>query len=424
MSTFILTTYYNPTNSLYALPNFNRFLENLDKLNLLDKLYVCEIGSIDKQEIKHVNNYYHIQCDAPLWHKENGINHLIKQLPHACTKIIVSDNDLLFHDPDWFAKTERLLDGYNLVQPYDYVKYSGPEPHLMDTIEISMCKKLINGDIYYTGNPGLCVAYRKEYLDAIGGLFDLAIVGGADTINFSPFISDYIEYNIFDRVCLDNRIDLLNYIKRAKLYLKHGTMGDIAYLEDSVITHLYHGWRKNRQYTDRYNIIKDINFDDFFYRNEFGIIDTVLNTQHQIEKYKEINKFFNIRNQEELLEDKPLIVNTNKYNIDDDILWLSNYNVLSFSNIAYVEIVFNQTIKLKYLQMIHNNQHIEHEFIDNKFLLKLENPRTLIIDSDSFTPAKMNTGRDERKLSIYISDIKIISTRDDTLSSYELKDVI
>lgn len=425
MSACILTAYYNPTNSPHYLANFNKFLNNLAKHNLLEHLYVCEISSTNNSEFYNIKNYYYVFCNSNIWHKESAINYLLRRLPVSYDKVIVTDNDLIFDDHDWFSKTTELLDKYNLVQPYEYVQYIGPKTHLIDTIEIPTVKKILHGDMYYTGNPGLCTAYRRDYLEFMGGLFDLALVGGGDSINIMPFISnEYIEYNIFDRVCFDKRIDLLNYIQQAKLYLKYSKLKSATFLADSLITHMYHGWRVNRQYNERYNIIKNIYFDDFFYRNDIGFIELYKNNYAQIQKQQEINGFFNIRNKEELFPAKPLIVNTNKYTVDNDILWLSNYNILSFSNISYAEIQLNQTQQLKYLQIICDNQIINHKFIDNQYLLKIVNPQTLIINSDSFIPSQLNTGTDSRKLSIYISSIKIISNDSNFLSEYALKDVI
>ena len=362
MSTCILTTYYNPTASKIFLNNFNIFLEYIHNLNLSEHLYVCEISNNKETELKNIQNHYFVNSNTILWHKETAINFLLKKIPEKYTKVIVMDNDILIDNLNWFRETEELLNDYIVVQPYEYIKYIGPENYIIDTIESS----ILSNNKHYISNPGLCVAYKKEYLDSVGGLFDLDIVGGGDTINMIPFMSnENITLNIFDRVCLDHRIYILDYIRRCKDYISTTKLNHATYLSGSVATHLYHGLKINRHYGDRYNLIKDINFIDFFRKNNFGFYD-ILDKDYCLLKQQEIKNFFYSR-QNTIDSSKPLIINTNKYSVDNNILWLSSTNLLTFQNIDYIEIVFGLTKQLKYIQMIMNNKLIEFNF-ENNFL--------------------------------------------------------
>ena len=168
MDVCILTCYYNPTNSQNRTQNFYKFLDSVKSSGMEDHLFVCEITKNDQPRLTPTKNHFLLLSEDDLWHKECAINFLLKKIPESYTKIIVSDCDLIFNDLGWIKNTSDLLNEYVFVQPYDKIKYLGPVEGSYDSFYAGIVSHMQKSRVVDFGNPGALVAYRRDYLMAVG----------------------------------------------------------------------------------------------------------------------------------------------------------------------------------------------------------------------------------------------------------------
>lgn len=407
------------------LNNLYKFIEYIKKCNLIDDLFLCEVtfdGNSKIDDSGLLPNHYVLKNSDPLWHKESCVNYVLKRLPEKYDKIIVIDNDITFSNPEWIDKAEDLLDHYLMIQLFDFVKYYGPDNVVVDYYSKGTVYHADSSRFLAEGNPGICVGYRREYLEAVGGLFDKCLVGGGDVVNLIPFYYDThsIKMNILSTVFIDHKIDMIDYFEKAFKYIVHSQYERTSYIDNCVALHMYHGTINNRQYTSRYKMINELS------SNYVSKQDNILYSINNNLSYSSILRsnlleFFNNR----MLDpsyNEPCIFNTNKYSVEDNILWLGDYNYLTFKNIVKVKFYIHQPYPLKYLRLVFNDNVLDDNCIDDS-ILELENPKILEIDSDYFVPRLLGYNADSRKLSMYISKIEIIRKNSAVYEDYPLTKV-
>jgi hypothetical protein len=381
-----------------------------------DHLFVCEITKNDYPRLSPTKNHFLLLSEDDLWHKECAINFLLKKIPENYAKIIVSDCDLVFNESGWVEKTSDLLNQHVFVQPYDKIKYLGPVEGSCDSFYAGIVSHMQKSSVVDFGNPGALVAYRRDYLRAVGGLFDKCVVGGGDTINIIPFFMDnFHKLDFLNRICPDTRIEVLDYINNCVDFIEKSKLGSAAYLKDVVLTHLFHGMIKHRQYDSRYNIINKITFNNNFNKK---------NDLYQItsnEKLKNNLKNYLIDRKEDFKPIKAVSINSSKYPVEHGILWLCEHNSFIFNNILKVKFYLKKTKKLKNFKIISNNKKIFSIFIENKAVVEIENPNVVLINSDYFIPAELGESKDTRRLSVILEKIEIIENDKTEYVEYPLE---
>ena len=279
---WIITSYFNYAGYPNKKGIFLRFYESLKKQG--GRLVVVESAkSKDGFELSDIvvaegDIYKQIldETDDNLWQKERLLNIALSILPSTCDKIVWSDCDLLFEDNEWIDKTDKLLREYVVVQPFDYAIMFSPKEVFMGldktpygnncdfkTIKfrgiVSAFLKFGDESLVFNnpltgGHPGFCCAFRRELLDKHGfpifrpngngdTLMSLAMLGKSDiigSINICGAEDIYKEWG--------NK--LFEDIKNS-----------VTFLSNSTIFHIYHGSRKNRQYTERKKTLLEEKFN-------------------------------------------------------------------------------------------------------------------------------------------------------------------
>lgn len=425
MPTAILTTYFNHNSDKKKLELFYKFVSFIDKTANINDLYLCEISKDNGSQIKNINihNHYVVYNNDNIWHKESAINYLLKALPVEYENIVVFDADVVLSDDKWLCKTEHYLESNIMVQPFEYVKYVGPSDNLVDNFYPGMVKHMNTNEYLDHGNPGVCVAYKRSYLDAVGGLFDGCLLGGGDTINILAFFfNSFMKYSILDRVCKDHRCELLDYLDRCRNFIKN-TKSNVAYIEDCIAVHGFHGAIKNRQYDSRYEILKNSRLSDLTYKDNYGFYRINKNTNAGKLFSSLVNDFFTSRESWQKEQDTPIIFNTNKNGITNNIFWLSDNDYFTFSNIKKIRMYFSKEKNIKYLHMFVNSEKITENFNSSNCVIEIDNPKTFSINADYYIPKKIGEGEDVRKLSIYLTKIEIMPTGSESYTEYSIKDI-
>lgn len=239
------------------------------------KLLTCEVAFGDRPfEITEENNPMHVQLrtSSELWLKENAWNLTVQYLTQKVPSwkyVTFIDADVLFTAPNFEQKIVHTLQHYPVVQPWASCVDLGP-----DDEPISVSRSFMNNWInntweripkepayYYgktgafIGHPGMGISMRREAYDALGGLFDLAILGSGDHHFWMAMIGMVVgtrpdgAHPNYKKVLSDYQSRALKGIDKSLGYVQIG------------LNHLWHGPKRNRYYVSRWKILTENQFD-------------------------------------------------------------------------------------------------------------------------------------------------------------------
>ena len=219
------------------------------------ELFIVEmIYNNQKFIITDKNNKKHLQLktETPIWHKENMVNLGVKNLlPLNWKAFAWIDADIEFESNSWALDTLKILNGCkDIVQIFSQaIDMDKDETSLnhFNSFGYSFCKNkkyTIKGLDYW--HPGFAWAITRKAYDKIGGLYDVGVLGSGDNIMAIALINKckkLMNINYSE----DYNNSMLEFQKKAKSLRLGYTPG--------VIRHHYHGSKKNRQYTERWQIL-------------------------------------------------------------------------------------------------------------------------------------------------------------------------
>lgn len=272
-----ITTFFNPAKYKNKYENYKKFRESSKRQGL--KLLTVEL--------RFDNEAYEIQdedtdillrlqgCEENiLWQKEALLNIAVENLPSDCDKVIWLDCDLIFHNDNWVKETAELLEEYNVVQPFssivrlkqdidssdllgkfDYDYNDNGVFHSAARGAASFGVKILSDPVYKNrGSVGYAWAIRKTILDKVK-FFDLMILGGADSvIGYAAFGEEWA----MSRHYLPSKLKEMNDEWSEKFYAQ--TQGSVFYT-NGLVDHLWHGDQEDRNYNERYQILRSNDFD-------------------------------------------------------------------------------------------------------------------------------------------------------------------
>lgn len=269
----IISSFYNPCDSEKRLRNYKIFLDFLRESGMEKHFYVCHIRKPEEKPLIAGGTVYEVVHAEKLFHKECGLNYVLSRLPETYRKVIAADCDMISLDVDWVGKTAALLEKYMMIQLFNNNYYANPETGV--SIQYNR-NSLLRG--WCTGKPhtaqqGGVMAYRREYFENHGLMFDKCLVGGGDNMNVTPFLSVLSNTSLttmyHNRYFKGLNSETDEYILKKIEYLKKHSLKPCYYL-DSPIAHLYHGELKNRKYYERRLITKKYIFSDYFVKDING----------------------------------------------------------------------------------------------------------------------------------------------------------
>jgi hypothetical protein len=229
----------------------NRFENEEENVELfiVELIYNNQIFSVTNKENK---NHLQIKTETPLWHKENMVNIGVKYLlPDNWKAFAWIDADIDFESNSWAMDTLKILNGSkDVVQVFS---------HCVDMHKDMTSLNLFNGFGYsfsknkkYTKkgldywHPGFAWAITRKAYEKIGGLFDKGILGSGDNIMAMAIINK-CENVTNVKYTEDYNNSILEFQTKAKKLRLGYTPG--------IVRHHYHGSKKNRKYTERWQIL-------------------------------------------------------------------------------------------------------------------------------------------------------------------------
>jgi len=231
------------------------FIERMERDEPDVILYIVEL-CYEKQNfiITNKNNSHHLQLrtTTPLWHKENMINLGVKHLlPFSWKAFAWIDADLEFESATWAKDTLKILNGCkDIVQVFSHCIDMDKNENTMK-IHTSAghqyeYKKQYNKNGSEFWHPGYAWAMTRKAYEKIGGLFQYSILGSGDHNMMLSLLGNGIK-----SIHCDNSDEykqcILDFEKKIKGLRFGYTPG--------IIRHYYHGSKKNRQYSERWQML-------------------------------------------------------------------------------------------------------------------------------------------------------------------------
>lgn len=218
-------------------------------------LYVVELAyGKDEFYVTDKKNKRHLQLrgDVPLWHKENMINLGVERLLPASWKAFAwIDADVEFENTTWASDALKVLNGSrDVIQLFSHAIDMDKGKNAM-SIFPSFGFQLSKG-VKYGGtginmwHPGFAWACSRKAYERMGGLYEKGILGAGDHAMSFAFIGN-CEGSCNPRATDDYKQTLYHFEKKCA-----GVR--LGYIP-GVIRHYFHGSKKNRKYSERWNIL-------------------------------------------------------------------------------------------------------------------------------------------------------------------------
>ena len=226
-------------------------------------LYTVEMAFGDRDHVvTDANNPFHIQVRSKheTWAKEAMLNIALRFLPNDWEYVAWIDADVMFVRPDWVNETIEQLQHYDFVQLFSHAQDVGPrfEPMKIHTgfmHDYYHGTQVMELDYMSPGHPGYAWAATRGALDAVGGFIDHGILGSGDRHMADAMIGK-VDLGYHPDIHTNYKALCLAWQKRCLTYSNM----NVGYMS-GTINHYFHGSKNNRQYTSRWKLLVDHQYD-------------------------------------------------------------------------------------------------------------------------------------------------------------------
>lgn len=207
-------------------------------------------------------NHVQLRSNTELWHKEQMINIGISRLPQDWEYVAWIDADVEFCRHDWPEEIVHQLQHYDVIQCFQSAVDLGPDGEVINVFD-GFVHSWSTGqpDPYSKGkygphwHPGFAWAATRKAIDDLGGLIDWAVLGSADHHMAWAFLGKAVERTP-KGVTQSYKDQLTLWQDRATTHIKQ----NVGYMAGTIYHH-FHGKKKNRRYTERWEILLKHKFD-------------------------------------------------------------------------------------------------------------------------------------------------------------------
>ena len=233
--TAVILVFFNPISSIRIQQNILYVNHQLKKAKI--PVFIGELCFNDEPSLfEESDSVFIFRSTSYMFYKENLINQVIsKPAVRLFEKYVILDADIIFEDIDWVDKISSALEKHDIIQPYDFAcilyKNFTVNEVINSICNIDPLKEYPK--IGHPGHPGYAWAFRRDWFDRVGGLFEYALIGGGDVC---------LSYLIG----ITKKIDLV-YSWDMKMQNLLTNIGCIP----GIISHLPHGSMHKKQYSTR-----------------------------------------------------------------------------------------------------------------------------------------------------------------------------
>lgn len=243
---------FNPARSKRIIQNYYETVEALGNV----PTFTVELVFDD--DIPQILNAVHYKSTSYMFHKERLLRLLEKHVPEKYTKLAFIDADILF-DFDWYQKTSRALDSYDVVQMFSGACWMNLNRQVILRRETVLKMESTEWDSSF--HPGFAWGMRREWYNKVG-FFDWAISGSGDTLSSIAWLSK-TPPPLFQSIPKTIAQKFADFQALPKPRIGH---------VEGTVRHLFHGSRENRQYTSRHRMIDlDESIDSLIFVDANGV---------------------------------------------------------------------------------------------------------------------------------------------------------
>jgi hypothetical protein len=230
-----------------------------------------------------------LTTNTELWHKERMINLGIQRLPPDWKYVAWIDADVVFSRPDWAHETVQLLQHFPVIQMFSQAIDLSPTYDVLK-IHTGMIYAHYEGIMqdptgrYEKFHPGFAWAARRDAINDLGGLCDIAVLGSADR-HMALSLLERVEKSYPKGISAGYYEQLQMWQNRAKAHIKK----NVGYMAGSLM-HYWHGKKVDRRYKDRWKILIKYGYDPEFdlkfdSQGLYQFTDRCPQLEHDIRKY-------------------------------------------------------------------------------------------------------------------------------------------
>lgn len=242
---------------------FHKFCKYIEKESDV-RLLTVELQQRNRPFV--TNSQVKLRSDDEIWYKENLLNIGIQHLPKDWEYVAWIDADIEFINESWVRDTIEQLQTYDIVQLFTHAIDLGPKGQVM-IVHTGFCYLYVNkepmnnyvcGTTYKNGHTGYAFACKRSAYDSMGGLLDFCILGSADAHMCLAWIGE-VKKSLHSKLNDNYKKMCLAYQDRCERHIKR----NIGFVHGSII-HRWHSDKPSRQYSSRWKILLDNDFDPLF----------------------------------------------------------------------------------------------------------------------------------------------------------------
>lgn len=262
----VVTSYFNPQGYRSKRRAFDLFAAAMERSKV--PLFVAECAFPgDSFQLADSSSSFRFRGGDVMWQKERLVNLAIERVPDRFTKIAWVDGDILFDNPSWPLIASERLERSRVIQLFatglrlrpGQLNYWGAGESFRSFCWVHSALPAMTrfGTNAVHGHAGLAWAANRDFLVDVG-LYDGAIVGGADHLMAHAFAGDFCS-GCLPEIFLDDRPYLEHFRKWAGAAFAR-TRGELGFVPGAAL-HLWHGDGVNRRYYGRYQALADLGYD-------------------------------------------------------------------------------------------------------------------------------------------------------------------
>lgn len=249
----IIIPYFSPCNFKKPRQNIYTIIQKLIDSNY--PVYVIEAVMPGAEKLSFPKEIIHKQINANfeniIFQKEALLNIGASICPYD--KLIFIDSDVEFDNPDWLNESSKILDTYDIIQPYDVAIWLNKGNQSRQLARISGAKAIADNIPIHGAkqHPGFAWGMTRLAFNKINGFYFHHPLGGSDTILWFGLMPNDPEASMISHWAVTNEFfkNTISY-KNYRQNIQHKNL-KIGYVDNCTILHLYHGNLENRQYVSR-----------------------------------------------------------------------------------------------------------------------------------------------------------------------------
>ena len=260
----VVTCISNPVRYRSRWRLYERFAERMARTGV--RLLTVELAYGERPFVvtrAGCGEHVQLRSRSELWSKENLLNIGFSHLPPDWKYAAWIDADVEFANADWASETIERLQLFDVLQLFSQAVDLDPEHQVLS------CAKPKSGFMnawwnglpaskhYDDGNwhPGYAWAIRRDAYAALGGLMDFCVLGSADR-HMAMSLVGKAGLSVSRKVSPAYKRRVLAWQDRAERCIQRNVN-----FVPGLLTHWWHGKKKDRRYIERWSILSRHDFD-------------------------------------------------------------------------------------------------------------------------------------------------------------------